>query len=308
MAAVHEMQKEKLGALRDQGGEFKTHLLTQRKKAPIVSLRVLSHKPDPIESVRFSSQKAAFESFGYIFAGGYTFEKIPNYSVIVLTHPEDGTFVGINLHGADEIICTIEAHYPDGSNFSLRDTPLKPGITPPPWHYVQCVPTGTPSELVQRFRSARPPGQKFITPADVPYLLEDSFQLVQQWRIARGGWNREEVAAQLKLTDTPETSDRITQASMDAREKWLFAWLKTEQPEVAKQFEQDFLVIHDELPDYILQMYWVMGTGASISFKDLLENATPIEAFKKLNLAKGAPFQLLAQKTTGFIADFYVAV
>jgi hypothetical protein len=305
LAAIEQVKRPHENAMRAQATEFVKHFSAVRAQAPLTETTARRISNEALLIPEIAVRKEVFESAGYRLDGVYEFEGIPNYFLVSMTHPVDGTLATIDQHSPTQVNCMLEAEYPNGTTFFMRDTPKKPGMTSPPWASTCFEPGLKLPEMIERFRQLRPSGNiKRTIPQSEADLVAD-YHRVQQWRIERGGWNREEVIQQLNISDTPENADRILEACMKVREKWLFAWLKTENLKSAEEFRESLLIVHDELTYFILQLYWVVGTGRSLNFTDALKTAAPRDAFKRLNQSHGNPFQLIAQKSAGFMADFY---
>jgi hypothetical protein len=278
----------------------------QRLRAPVTQTNVTKIADQIGEKPEIQSRKTILESFGYRYLGTYEHTTIKKYFALFFLHESDGTTASINSHPNGEIICELEAVYPDETKFYVRDSQRQPGIPLAPWQTLVSQPNVPLPELLEHFRKLRPTGNILETKTGVVDHITKSFHRLQQWRMDRGGWNRDEVRQQLKLPDTPENQDKITESTMNVREKWLFAWFKEENPHAAKEHFETVLIVHDELEYYIAQIYWVIGTGKNLNFRELTKDKTIRNAFSQANAAHGSPLQLIAQKISGFPADFYV--
>jgi hypothetical protein len=306
VASVQEMLAEREKESRKQAEEFRAHLIMQRLRAPVTQANVTKIADRIGEKPEIQSRKTILESFGYQYLGTYEHSSIKNYFFLLFLHQTDGTIAYISSNPKAEINSEFQADYPDGTEFNLNDSQPPSGISPAPWQTVVFEPNLPLPDLLNRFRKLRPTGNILETKTGVVDHITKSFHRLQQWRLDRGGWNRDEVRQQLKLSDAQENQDKITESTMNVRERWLFAWFKEENPQAAKEHFQTVLIVHDELEYYIAQIYWVMGTGKNLNFRELTKDKTIRNAFSQANAAHGSPLQLIAQKTSGFQADFYV--
>jgi hypothetical protein len=158
---------------------------------------------------------------------------------------------------------------------------------------------------VQIFDASRPSGNQLRFASDPAADLETEFRRVQEWRMERGGWNREEVQAQLGVADASGHDDQIADACLNTREKWLYAWFKDNHPEVGDSLLEKLLIVHDEHEIYILSFLWAMGGGSEEVRLADFEAETPRETFRAVNESNDRPLRLVARKTEGFRADFY---
>ena len=114
--------------------------------------------------------------------------------------------------------------------------------------------------------------------------------------------------AQLKIEHPEGREDEITEVCLKVREKWLYAWLKLHHADIASRAIDSLLIIHDELEPHFLSAFWAVGGGSLKVRKHQFEGASARETFRAVNQTNHSPLKLIAQKTTGYAADFYVPV
>ena len=61
-----------------------------------------------------------------------------------------------------------------------------------------------------------------------------------------------------------------------------------------------------EIDSLLLHIYWVLGKGTLKVWGEEFERGTPREVFRQINEENGKAFKLIARKTDGLAADFYV--
>lgn len=303
VAAVTEMMDAQVSNIQFEAEQLRTHLVAQRRAAPALRISTRTASRDILEGSDVARQRAALESAGYALEGVFEFQSISGFSLVLLRHAGNGTLATISC--GKTLTTELAAAYPDGRGFYVRDTPAARGIPSPPWVTYRYEPGSTVAELITIFESTRPAGHLIKSGPQAVADIATDYNRIQSWRVGRGGWTREEVQAQLGIADAKGAEDKITEACLSVREKWLFAWFNENHPELAEEFIETLIIIHDEQDSYLLFMLWVMG-GASVHVRRSdFENASPREAFQKVNESNGRPLTLIATKTDGYPACFY---
>jgi hypothetical protein len=301
--AVRELMAEKTKGYLAQVEEFRGHLVAQRRSAPPVRVNVRPGADEVLDRIEVAERRAALELAGYRLKGAFEFVQIPDFAVVLFLHAENETVASICC--GKEITTELAAYYADGREFYVRDTAAAPGLTQPPWTEYRYEPGRSVREIVHIFEASRSSGNQLKFGSDPTADLEKEFRRVQEWRMERGGWNREEVQAQLGVADASGHEDQIADACLNIREMWLYAWFKDNHPEVGDSLLEKLLIVHDEHEIYILSFLWVMGGGSEEVRLADFEAETPRETFSAVNESQGGTLKLVARKTGGYPADFY---
>jgi hypothetical protein len=301
--AMEQVMNKRLNHLLGVAQEYREHLVAQRKMAPVTDSSTKSASREILNRPELAERRKALEAAGYKLQGVYEFERIPNFLQVLFLHEENGTTGTISI--GKTITTEVDAVYPNGGIFAVRDTAPSAGLTTAPWINLRYEPGLDITKLLAVFEKERPPGHVEQTEQEAVESLANDFKRIQEWRLERGGWNWEEVQAQLQIKDAEGHEDQIAEACANVREKWLYAWFKEKDPELAEQLLESVVIIHDELDRSILQCLWMMGGGSPNVRAEEFREGVPRQVFKKLNEAHGQPLVLVAQKTEGYLGDFY---
>ncbi len=303
-SAMAELVREQEEKFRAQAEEFREFLLKHRQSAPVVETRVHSHTDDLSGDPQIASRRALLESAGYRFLGSYVFDGIPGFVLLLFLHDQNGTVASIS--SGKDINTEFEADYPDGIGFHVRDTAPVPGLTQPPWATYRYEIGKSVPELMAAFETHRPPGHVMFTEPEAVADLTNDFERSQSWRLDRGGWTRAEVRTQMGIGDGTGREDELTEACLAVREKWLYAWFRKCHPAIAGQYRDGLVIVHDELDSTFTYMLWAIGGGSLKVRRREFEGRPATAAFREVNQANACPLKLVAQKSEGYRADFYL--
>lgn len=289
--------------------EFHKHMIGVRKRPVPLSVNVV-----PAEDAAWRWQPAALERIlaleraGFVPAGCFQVRQIPTYFVCGLVHPTENVQALVEQSGG-RINLVVASRLTDGREFSVHDSPAKPGFPRPPWELVENHPELSPDALIATFFQHRPAVATLpLRPEDFPGQVEEGFRRVQAWRAERGGWTLAEIKLQKGLPETAETTEELRMERHDSAELWLFNWLRLQAdlPFAPEEMLERLVIIHDDLtPDLLVNEWWV----ATMDFKsreDLFAEGSPREAFARVNEERGRKLNRILQKNTGFPADFYL--
>jgi hypothetical protein len=303
--AAAEILKKKETELRDQIAPLTQHLIEQRRQAPAIRIRLAPDDGDWFYALKESRARAAvIEGAGYTLHGLYQYQNLPAFFSAIYFHA-DGSTAQIH-YGTKGHTVELVSRFGGDQVYSVIDTAASPGVPVPPWQKCERFPETTPSELIAKFRAGRPPVSPALTPENILDFLAETFARLQDWRIARGGWNREEIQQQLRIEDPVRGKDQIDDAVMNVREKWLFAWFKRMVGGLAEKLFESLIIIHDDHEPFMLFSIWVNAGGNPKVRQARFEGADGRTAFAEVNEAEGAPLLLVAKKSEGFPADFYL--
>jgi hypothetical protein len=171
------------------------------------------------------------------------------------------------------------------------------------------MPGAKPPELLQAIIAEHKKSKSEILRPSVdaiPRIVENSFKRTQIWRAERGGWTRDEIKLQL---NKPDVKTEIVEGwYFELRDLWLFNWFRInhqESTDPAACLER-LVIIHDDIPSHLLQSTWIWSTQSIERRSKKFEEGSPRECFARINDESGRPLQLVAKKTTGYPADYYL--
>lgn len=229
----------------------------------------------------------------------------------VLSHPE------LNC-------CVLLRHIPEHFEVfsSTSDNCVKwissyPGtehIAYPDWIQAHPASTDSLSEALDQFLESHSPTQ--CLPIDLDRYSKLTTKIHRDllaWQVERGGTTLAEHRRQVEAfghlpTNASERTDFLNRIRRNDAEAHLCAWWKA-QPDVPCPLGdaiEPLIIIHDDLrPCDLAQYYWHI-TG-SFRFSDVsIPDGTAREAFARLAKENNLPIQKVAEKKTGFQADFYL--
>jgi hypothetical protein len=291
--------------------EFREHLRQVRMKAcePRMHFRALADDP-AFHTPQAQALIDQFREAGFEPAGFFALDGPANAKIAGFVHPKLRINGALNF-SVEGLSCDLSAEYEDGTSIVATDNTKYSWIRQPPWKTTHRQATESLQELLDFLLSKLPSRKRAAVSVDLfAQELMPELNRYLDWRDDTGGFTIEEyrALARQKKPDRSKDAEWLQERRNEAVEKALFRWLLS-QPNLEfqpKEVMDSLVIVHDELSrDLLLTAYWSGSGDFKAREKELAEGA-PREAFAGLNTARGSKLRLVAAKSTGLAADYYL--
>jgi hypothetical protein len=294
-----------------QADGFFQHYVEIRRKAPAAVVdRMLKKDPEWMQTKEYQDRASALSAAGFLPADMYSFRQFSamTFADFVLDRP-DGTFVASICKTPKGTSMDVALYFPDDRMASCTDVAAPAGMTNVPWSTRSYLPGIAASELIRDFiQRHEGRGASHLDAEQLAGLATAQFQRTQAWRAERGGWTLDEIKAQRGLPSDAPVDDALFQARLENIERWSTVWLRLQKglPFDLEQNMDKLVMIHDELPDFMVQVFWMAATGDTDARRDDFNSGTPREVVARLAAKQGGPLRRVFQKTSPVEVDFYL--
>jgi hypothetical protein len=252
----------------------------------------------------------SLQEAGFLDAGRWQAESMPDTFIHLLVHPDTNTIAEI-INTTGRVHLELMREFNDGISLTLSTAKEKFSLPRPPSQPVRFVHDLPPTDLHQRLLSHRPEVPTCpVSVETAPNAVERGHAREQDWLAERSGYTYDELRAALvasgkQVDDTFIIVMREKHADLALSHWWQ---LQPDPPAPWHDVQGEILIVHDGLSRNSVEWLYRQSLGQWETDARLTPaSATSSrEAFEFLNQTDNCPFVRIWQKKTPLAADFYL--